>query len=249
MTESVQAAAEQAPDAVQQHHDAAQQAQAVGDSAGANAHYQAELAARAGQPAPSPAAPTPAPDSSAGNGELAIADPNGYGPPAVVSTAGSDEVGYAQTALSPWSGWNGGPSIDDLFSGWGSDAGVNLGYASAFEDTHGDVAEVFMKWGLSGHPAVVEAAALMGRKYATRTGEMTVTDDTAPSTQPIFEGIPSARSGEGFAAQMRDFQRRIDQAQSEGNSRLANQIYAQQQSWIAAVKGNAPIVGSTGRTA
>ena len=229
------------PAVVEQHQRAAAEAQARGDSAAANAAYAAELAVRSGTVAPVADAATD------GASEVTIAGPNGSGEPVAVGVVGTDEVANARIAMSPWSGWNGGPSVDELFSRWGPDAGANLAYAEAFEDTHGDVAAVIDKWGLSGHPGVVEAAAILGRRMATESGAQRETSAAEP--QPALEGILTATSREAIAEKMREFNQRIERAQAAGDSPLANTIYQDQQRWIAATQGNRPVVGAGGRYA
>jgi hypothetical protein len=49
-------------------------------------------------------------------------------------------------------------------------------------------------------------------------------------------------TGEDFAKGMREFNERIALAQAEGNNKLANEIYRNQQAWIGKVKGTGPIV-------
>ena len=47
---------------------------------------------------------------------------------------------------------------------------------------------------------------------------------------------------ESYDNTMRDFSARIERAQSEGKSRLANSIYQDQMAYIGRAKGNGPIV-------
>lgn len=51
-------------------------------------------------------------------------------------------------------------------------------------------------------------------------------------------------SREQFADGLRGFSERIERAQAAGDGRLANEVYMDQQRWIARVNGNAPIVGA-----
>lgn len=53
---------------------------------------------------------------------------------------------------------------------------------------------------------------------------------------------------EQFADGMRGFNERIERAQAEGNGRIANEIYMEQQRWIASIDGNGPIVGALDST-
>ena len=55
-------------------------------------------------------------------------------------------------------------------------------------------------------------------------------------------------SREQFADGLRVFNERIERAQAAGDGRLANEIYQNQQKWITAVNGNAPIVGARDST-
>lgn len=52
---------------------------------------------------------------------------------------------------------------------------------------------------------------------------------------------------EQFKDGMRGFNERIERATSEGDSRTANEVYIEQQRWIASVKGNQPAVGAWGK--
>lgn len=53
---------------------------------------------------------------------------------------------------------------------------------------------------------------------------------------------------EQFAEGMRHFNERIEQAQAAGDSRIANEVYMEQQRWVAHVSGNGPIVGAQDST-
>ena len=108
----------------------------------------------------------------------------------------------------------------------------------AFAAAHPDIDDILQASGLGDHPAVVEAAAILGRQAAhaaspapaTRTTE---TEGTKPVNEPDMERYDNT---------MRDFNDRIALAQSEGKSKLADQLYAQQMSYIGRVKGNQSIV-------
>lgn len=53
---------------------------------------------------------------------------------------------------------------------------------------------------------------------------------------------------EQFAEGMRHFNERIETAQAAGDSRIANDVYREQQRWIGHVAGNGPIIGAQDST-
>ena len=53
---------------------------------------------------------------------------------------------------------------------------------------------------------------------------------------------------EQFTDGMRHFNERIELAQASGDSRIANEVFMEQQRWIARVNGNGPIVGAQDST-
>ena len=95
----------------------------------------------------------------------------------------------------------------------------------------------------------MRALAERGRMSAFKVGgEVPATatqgDATMTDTQPA--GVTSEES---FKQGMRDWSKRIELAQAEGDHSLANRLHREQQEWIASVKGDAPIVGGAQRTA
>jgi hypothetical protein len=131
-------------------------------------------------------------------------------------------------------------SADRLRAAWGGRAGEKLALAVAFSSDHPGLVSISEKWGLADHPVLLELAAQLA-------GELGYSLGTNPRTATAGPGSP--RVDEGFAAGMRSFTERIEAARGAGNSRLANQLYQEQQAWIASVQGNQPIVGRLGRTA
>jgi len=51
---------------------------------------------------------------------------------------------------------------------------------------------------------------------------------------------------EEFQNGLRGFNERIERAQAEGDGRTANNVYIEQQRWIAGVNGNETIIGGRG---
>ena len=152
--------------AVQEARQEIAEAQEAGDQRAANVGYSRELEvlrddARAEQPAVASAPAT---------GELMIADPVGDNRAVTVEDLPAEDVNRTFAVIGPWEGWNGKNAVSDLRSRWGADAGANLGYAESFRWAFPDVAQIFKLAELDSHPAIIEAAALLGRKLASRSG-------------------------------------------------------------------------------
>lgn len=117
---------------------------------------------------------------------------------------------------------------------WGADAAANMGYAAAWMRANMSADEIAAA---PNDPKLLAVAARMGREMV----------HAAPAAQPRpettdHEAGPMTVNAETFDAGMRQFSERIERAQAEGKTRLANEIYAEQQEWIARVKGRGDIV-------
>lgn len=170
------------------------------------------------------------------------------GQPVRVSVASEDHQRAAFQVMSRWNGWNDAPGTDSLKEKWGPDTGRNLGYVLAFGQANQDVIAVLEAAGIEDHPAIVEAAAILGRRMAhagrstaphQRNQRMTANDldKVAPGTAPRSEIDTRLAEVRG---QMKD-------AQAQGRSKEANQLYQQELSLLAIRNGNAPVVGGRGR--
>jgi len=125
-------------------------------------------------------------------------------------------------------------SADWLWNRWGGGVnyGKNLEFASRFMGKHPELDAIFADFGLNDHPALLAAAAILGRKYATKPGD-------PKSIQRGSMSDPQKRSYDDVIRSLRAEQR---QYQAEGDMVRANQAYAKEQTLIAAADGNLPIV-------
>ncbi len=131
----------------------------------------------------------------------------------------------------------------ELRSEWGDDYGKNMIFAKrAIEEvakragmTLDDLREVKTEDGKQflERTEISRLFAIVGREMSESTLGPVLTDSE-------LEGIQEA------VIALRE---KAAKASAEGNSKLANQFYAQEQALSAKQKGNAPIVGSEGRTA
>lgn len=197
-----------------------------------------------------PAVPALQPQPGKAGREVVVVRPNGHTAPAPVTALSADEVGAVRGRLSE-DGWDGDPLVDELFTRWGSDTAMNLGFVQAFASVYPDVLSVFERFGLGDHPAVYEAGAIMGRDAVIYAGD----------PEPAIRGVSNmtdvqlntaevqAMSEDEYDDALEAMREKTSKAQGEGNSRKANRLYAEQQAFITARQGNTPIVGLGGRTA
>jgi len=137
--------------------------------------------------------------------------------------------------------------VDSLRSHWTTDdaAAEGVALAQALASDHPELARLADQFDITGAAALVLAEFL-----ARKSGYSYSSSGTTRSQQdkPMTTETGSEISLEAFARGRKDFVTRIEAAQAEGNSRLADAIYADQLAWIGRVKGDQPIVGSGGRT-
>lgn len=209
-----------APEA-QAQRQAASTALAKGDTAGANVAYAAELAALSGVTADTGRQP--------GNDLVVIAQPTTPMP--------ADGIDSAFTAMATWDD----PGTDNrataLRTRWGSDAGSNLQYAAAFGTAHPDVRQVLIAAGFANHPAIVEASAMLGRKYAHASGTAptrTTTRRDAPPMTPAHDAQ--------LETDLDTIRAQIAEAQAKGNSTRASRLYSTELEMIAQRRGSQTIV-------
>jgi hypothetical protein len=210
------------------HREAAQTAQRDGNNAEANAAYSRELVALA-QPAAAPVS-APAVTATRGDEPLRIDSPLGYGPPTVVETLPPAEVDAIFTLAGAWDGWKGGPRIAALRAEWGADRISNASIARSYGDADPGLAALVRKYRLEGHPFVLEAAAMMGRRHLHAAA-------AASQAPPMSDADRDAHEDE-----LRLVRTRIAEAMSERDTPRANKLYQREQDLIRARQGSRPIV-------
>lgn len=111
------------------------------------------------------------------------------------------------------------------FSDLASRAGISVDVLSKIETKDGRF--------LMDRPELVEIFAVIGREMAEGSLGPTLTESEA----------------ETIDSQIADLRKQQAEAQSAGNSKLANQLYQKEQALIKKRSGNKPIVGAQGRAA
>jgi hypothetical protein len=225
------------PPAAIEARTAAEAAQREGRGADANDAYRRELVALA-EPAAAPTAAA-APRLTSTGAPLTIHSPLGHGPPAVVETLPAAEVDALFAIAGAWDGWNGAPAIAGLRRQWGGDTPANTAIAAAYGAADPELAALVGKYRLAGHPFVLEAAAMLGRRHLR--GAARAADPpphaAAASTEDAHEDA------------LRLIRRQIVEAQSERDGARATRLYVREQELIRTRGGARPIVGGSGRTA
>lgn len=138
-------------------------------------------------------------------------------------------------------------TISLLRSHWVDDESAQEGLAlgQALVADHPELNDIASEFGMADHPMLLKMAEAIARKSGYTYGPTTGTQKKETQMETNTEnGI----SREAFSKGMRNFDSRIELAQSEGNSRLANEIYASKLEWIGSVKGNQTIVGGRNST-
>ena len=98
--------------------------------------------------------------------------------------------------------------------------------------------------GIADHPALVRFIVSAGRMMAATPGDAASIPSTISKDRQMEHLTRDA-----IDDRIDDLQDQIDKAMARGNRRKANALYQQQLLLDAQIEGNAPIVGSRGRTA
>ena len=131
--------------------------------------------------------------------------------------------------------------VEELKAHWGSDLPANLGYSQAFSEAHPDVAQVLETVGLSDHPGLVLAAAILGRRYATRAG-----DPSQITTRKAGARNMSNIDSDNFNERADDLMAEEAQARATGNLAKSKRLQREINAMFVAQYGTDPAVGSSG---
>ena len=131
---------------------------------------------------------------------------------------------------------------DRLRQDWGTGSVENLALAQALVDDHPDWVRDMERYGLADHPGMLalapKIARVLGYRYGGRGGQR----QSAPP--PGFQGMSAAPTVDIVAEHrdLTDLRAQIAEAQAQGNSRLANELYRREQDAIARRGGNRVVV-------
>ena len=249
MTDNVDAA-----DALNADIDAAK---AAGDMGKANELYRRQMGVGDdpyGVEAPAPAVSDDGgdPPAQTSPGELTVA--TGADDETVTVSGGMDfannpeHIGQALEAMSWWdsdeAGEPDGDRVSQLKAKWGSDMGANLAHFQAFALAHPDIYEVLDAAGFGDHPAIVEAGAMLGRKYATVAG-----DPGQITTRKAGAKTMDSMATNQIEARIEAIRDDIDKAQARQDTTKANKLYQEALGLEALLPGGTdPIIGQAGRS-
>ena len=196
------------------------------------------------EPLPEPELPDTEGDTAAetGSRELVVATDADDETVAVVPemdfASNPDSVAHAVACMEVW----GEDEVAPLKARWGSDMGANLAYFEAFTQAHPDVHELLVASGFGDHPAIVEAGAILGRRYATAPG-----DPGEITTQKGITTMEQNMTTDDIEAEILRTEVAIDEAKRYGDAALANRLYQGQQALFRMLPGGSePVVGSSG---
>lgn len=179
----------------------------------------------------------------AGTGDLVVAT-TAQDDTATIS-GGMDFAGNPQhvaAALEAMSVW-GDDEVAPLKAEWGSDMGANLGFFQAFALAHPDVHEILVASGFGDHPAIIRVGAMLGRRYATSSG-----DPGQITTGKAKTAMPDTMNTAAIEAKIKDIHQKIDRAKAEFDTTEANRLYLiEQQLYGRLPGGSEPAVGHGGR--
>ncbi len=202
-------------------------------------------------------------------GALAVSDTKGADPPQastgelVVATTAHDDTatisggmdfagnpGDVARALEYMEVWdydeNGaltGGLVEELKAEWGSDMGANLGFFQAFALAHPDIHEILVASGFGDHPAIIRVGAMLGRRYATKSG-----DPGQITTKKAGAKVMEHMNTAAIEAQIKTLERDIERAQAEQDPDV-DALYQRQQALYRLLPGGSePIVGEGGVT-
>lgn len=130
--------------------------------------------------------------------------------------------------------------MEGLRKEWGADFDTNKQYANRaaahlFGDEFDAARKIEMKDGrfLMDRPELLKVFAKIGREMGEGTLGSVMTDGDKEAAE----------------TELRSLRKQIGEAQAEGNSKRANELYQKEQALIAKMGGNRPVVGAQGRTA
>ena len=126
---------------------------------------------------------------------------------------------------------------------WGPDGGANLRFARAFATAHPELVGVVMNAGLGDDPAVIEMAAMLGRRDAETAGDP---DTIPPATAPRRL---SAHAKQTLEDRIDDLHEAYNDARARGNDRKAQKIDSELSGFYRQLYGTQPVVGAKGRGA
>lgn len=135
---------------------------------------------------------------------------------------------------------------------WGADGPTNLAFAWGFFRSYPELIEPLSitpgnaEW--ADHPRLIEAAAILGRLWSRQPGKPETVDRFEQGDRTMTS-TPSGRDDPAYQDRLEAIRSQISEAQANGNTTKARRLYQDEMAMIARVEGNAPIVGSQGRTA
>lgn len=155
--------------------------------------------------------------------------------------AGNPEhTAHALACMEVW----GEDEVAPLKAKWGSDMGANLGFFQAFALAHPDVHEMLVASGFGDHPAIIEAGATLGRRYATKGG-----DPGQITTKKAGVKVMEHMNTAAIEAQIKETHKAIERATLEFDNEEANRLYLLEQELYRRLPGGSePVVGEGGRT-
>ena len=112
----------------------------------------------------------------------------------------------------------------------------------AFGQAHPDVSELLEASGFGDHPAIVEASAILGRRYATMAG-----DPTTITTRKAGTPMADNTATKDIEARIDALQGDIEKAQAQHDYTTANRLYQEQLALGQRLPGGSDqVVGSSG---
>ena len=151
-----------------------------------------------------------------------------------------DHVATALEAMSVW----GDDEVAPLKAEWGSDMGANLGFFQAFAMAHPDVHEILVASGFGDHPAIIRVGAMLGRRYATKSG-----DPGQITTRKAKTMTTDTMNTADIEAKIKTLQGEIELATAQNDGITAQEKYlVQQELYRRLPGGTGPIVDGSRRT-
>lgn len=157
------------------------------------------------------------------------------------------EGGFSSPAVVDWTfkkmAWWDEARTAGLRARWQNNPSANFAMAAAFEKAHPDAAAPLLDAGFAFHPALVEAMAILGRKYAVVPGKSS--DIMQGEESPVGNPIPR----DAFESTKDDLRRRAAEASAHGNFRLANALSEEERQLYDRQFGDQGVVDGSTRTA
>ena len=133
--------------------------------------------------------------------------------------------------------------VASLRQEWGADAAANLEFSVAFGDRHPEIRDLLDKVAMGDHPVIVKIAAMLGRRYATVSGDPTSIGKGRTMS------MTDHQDQDAFEDSVAELRAKQQEAHARGDYARANRFAEKERALYVKRHGDEPVVGRGGRNA